>query len=99
MGQESQSRPAPAGATPINSISSLAALRLPRGPQLIPTADAVGYRSFAAPRLWLVPLKTPNLFRPFLKSVLLNLHLVPLFVYLVLYAIAGRRQVLLNSIG
>ena len=39
------------GGTPVNFISSFAALRLLRGPQPIPTADAVGHRSFAAPQL------------------------------------------------
>ncbi len=58
-GQERQCKPAPAGAKPfVDIVSSFAALRLARRPQPIPTAYAVGYRSVAAPRLWLMSLKT-----------------------------------------
>jgi len=32
-------------------------------PRPIPTARAVGYRSFAAPRLWLIPLNSPDSIR------------------------------------
>jgi hypothetical protein len=49
----------PGGAKPLSGVvSSFAALRLSRWPQPAPTADAVGYRSFAALRLSLMPLKT-----------------------------------------
>src|SRR5438552_18740028 len=51
----------------VDVVSSFAALRLARWPQPIPTADAVGYRSFAAPRLCLMTLKTPNLDQSFLR--------------------------------
>ena len=51
------------GRNTIDAVLSFAALRLSHLPEPRPTADAVGYRSFAAPRLSLMPLKAPDLIR------------------------------------